>query len=103
MFVDYLTIHIQFVSMQRLFTVRSYILRKLDNQVVIAFRLLHSSAQELHYMSQWGNLCPPWGVADTLFCVKWGFTTALEAFRETGTRFTGADATQLNLHTKYQI
>ena len=32
-----------------------------------------------------------------------GFTTALEAFRETGTRFTGADATQLNLHTKYQI
>ena len=32
-----------------------------------------------------------------------GFTTALEAFCETGTRFTGADATQLNLHTKYQI
>ena len=32
-----------------------------------------------------------------------GFTTALEAFRETGTRFTGADATQLNLHTKYQV
>ena len=83
---------------------RLYILRKLDNQVVLAFRLLHSSAQELHYMSQSGATYALLGGSRTLYSASsGGFTTALEAFRETGTRFTGADATQLNLHTKYQI
>ena len=53
-------------------------------------------------MSQSGATYALLGGSRTLYSASsGGFTTALEAFRETGTRFTGADATQLNRHTKY--